>query len=250
MLNDVVRALKNKYLYASALIVLLVLSRLVLEMIMDGYWDFDYLMFFNMVSGFTGFNPFALLLASAPYACSFYDEYKSGYTRAALLRARPGRYIAGKIMAVSASGAVAIGLPILIVALIGLALFQPVTPETMEAFGYARTINEQFILDHGGVAMLGMQVVFAVLYGAVWSLPTLIVSCVAMDRLVAIVLPFVANYMVWILATGTRWSPTRYLFADSSLLPSIGFVIGMELLYMALFSALAWAAMKWRCAHV
>ena len=141
-------------------------------------------------------------------------------------------------------------MPILIVALIGLALFQPVTPETMEAFGYARTINEQFILDHGGVAMLGMQVVFAVLYGAVWSLPTLIVSCLAMDRLVAIVLPFVANYMVWILATGTRWSPTRYLFADSSLLPSIGFVIGMELLYMALFAALAWAAMKWRCAHV
>ena len=63
MLNDVVRALKNKYLYASALIVLLVLSRLVLEMIMDDYWENDYLMFFHMVAGFTGFNPFALLLA-------------------------------------------------------------------------------------------------------------------------------------------------------------------------------------------
>ena len=250
MLNDVVRALKNKYLYASALIVLLVLSRLVLEMIMDGYWEYDYLMFFDMVAGFTGFNPFALLLASAPYACSFYDEYKSGYTRAALLRARPGRYIAGKIMAVSASGAVAIGLPILIVALIGLTLFQPVTPETMEAFGYAWPYHKEFILRYGGLAMLGMKVFFAALYGAVWSLPTLIVSCLAMDRLVAIVLPFVANYAVWILATGTRWSPTRYLFVDYGLLPSMSFVVVMELLYMALFAALAWAAMKWRCAHV
>ena len=98
--------------------------------------------------------------------------------------------------------------------------------------------------------MLGMKVFFAALYGAVWSLPTLIVSCLAMDRLVAIVLPFVANYAVWILATGTRWSPTRYLFVDYGLLPSMSFVVVMELLYMALFAALAWAAMKWRCAHV
>lgn len=68
-------------------------------------------------------------------------------------------------------------------------------------------------------------------------------------RLTAIVVPFVGYQTIWTLFMGSRYCPLLYLTADYAVLPSIGFVLSMQALYLSVFLILSYAGMKWRCRY-
>lgn len=54
---------------------------------------------------------------------------------------------------------------------------------------------------------------------------------------------------IWTLFMGSRYCPLLYLTADYAVLPSIGFVLSMQALYLSVFLILSYAGMKWRCRY-
>ncbi|MGJ4851865.1 hypothetical protein ACH6CV_16625 [Bacillota bacterium Meth-B3] len=179
MTTDLRMSLGNKWLYLTCLVVFCVLLRPCIEPLtplIDGRADIDYITLTAHRSMFSGLMPFAVLFCVIPYACSFFDEMKSGFTRSALLHTTRRRYIAGKLLAVTVSGALALAIPYALTGAIGYALCQPVVAPQVPDF-YVDTSWEPVLARWGGESMLLLQVLLAGLYGAVWSLSGLFCSC-------------------------------------------------------------------------
>lgn len=251
MTTDLRISLGNKWLYLTCLVVFLVLLRACAEPLMpssDGQIQTDYITLTAYPSVFSGLMPFAVLFCVIPYACSFFDEMKSGFTRYALLHTTRRRYILSKILAVTVSGALALAIPYALLNATGYALCRQLAASEVPQF-YANTFWEGVLLQMGGEWMLLLQVFLAGIYGAVWSLSGLFCSCLFQTRLAAIVIPFIGYQTIWTLFMDSKYCPLLYLSADYSILPSLRFVLCMQALYLAIFLALSYFGMKWRCKY-
>ncbi len=250
VMREVRNGLFNKWLLLSALTAFFVLVTPCFELIFDTYafTQLDYLYYMTFAESFSGLHPFAILFCMLPYAASFFDERKSGYTQYALLRAPRRRYIAVKMLAVSCAGAAALALPYIAVALIGVILFLPVTAQTLSGY-YIGTLWEPIILGWGPGWVIAIKAGLMALFGAVWALPGLISASFFSTRLAVFVVPLVCYQALWTAVGSSLWFPMEYMIARSSLIPSLLMVLGRQMMYAAALVALCAISMNWRCKH-
>ena len=244
------KALLNPWLYASSGIVLYIMLKAAWIYIMEpGTASIDVLSFIINPMAFSGLTPFAAFFCVIPFSSSFCDEYQCGFIRMVLLRSGRHRFAAGTIVSVALSGALALILPFGIVCLTALLKAAPTTMANISDF-YYYSIWADIFARYGTGAVLGLKVMIAGLFGAVWATLGLLVSCLCMNRFVTIVVPFVLYQTLWSALMDTPFSPVIYLRADSPSIPSLGYVLWVQGSLFALLAGLSYAGIVWRCRDV
>jgi hypothetical protein len=173
----------------------------------------DRLMLLTAPMSLSGFTPFAVLFPLIPYATSFCDEFNSGYTKFIITRIGVKQYTKKKIISVGLSGALAIGIPFLIIFVMIAFLGVPTTAANMSDF-YCGTKWEPYVAIWGGNFVMAAKLVLGMLFGCVWALVGLAVSTVVTNRYVVIIGPFILYQALWRLLANTPFNPLYMLRGD------------------------------------
>ena len=139
------------------------------------------------------------ILAAIPFAASFADDVKSGFTKSYLTRTSVGGYLSGKGLGVTLSGGLSIAFGI---AAAFLTLFLMLSP--LEFVG---DMPAYAVMDK-----LAMRLLMYFLSGCLWAEVGLIASSLTLNAHLAYAFPFIAYYLLIILQE-------RYLRTDFMLNP-------------------------------
>lgn len=173
----------------------------------------DRLLLLTAPMSLSGFTPFAVLFPLIPYATSFCDEFNSGSTKYIITRIGVKQYTKKKVISVGLSGALAIGIPFLIIfvmiALIGI----PTTAANLSDY-YWSTKWEPYAAIWGGNFVMAAKLVLGLLFGCVWALVGLAISTIVTNRYVVIIGPFILYQALWRLLANTPINPLYMLRGD------------------------------------
>lgn len=248
-MHDIARGVNNKWFYLIVVFIVIVMVRPASVTITENRNMVDYLNFFAEASTFAYIKTYAPMFCMIAYACSFHDEYRSGFTRYALLHSDRRKYMLGKIIAVSTSGALVMAIPIAIVSIFSYIWFQPVSQKALPAY-YLNSAWADILRKFGGEVVLLGKVLMAGAYGAVWALPGLVCSTVLMNRLASVIVPFALYHIAWAFYGRSLYFPMRFIFADEIGFITPATVLGIELLYWFVFAYLSYVGMQRRCRSV
>lgn len=231
---DMKRMFHGAGFYLAFLISLLILLRPLKEAIFEKA-DGTFFQFLSVPLALSDFTPFAALFCVIPYAWSFCEDYNTGYIKNIISRIGIKKYSLQRCFTVMLSGGILMASIILTVCLIcaGLATM----PEISESAAFlSRTIwadlNLLFVAD--GLAVVGLRVLLAFLFGSLWSLSGLVVSVLITNRYITLIAPFVVYQILWFLLEGNAFNPVYQLRGDSNYLPSLWFVLGYQICLIAL----------------
>lgn len=127
-------------------------------------------------------------LCALPYTAAYVDDVKSGALKQMLVRSDRQRYIAGKILACAASGALALVAGVLLAWAIAAWVLPP-----MELAKAADAMAEPLF------ARILTQTVLLGCSGMLWALVGLALSAVTMSKYIAYAAPFILYYVLIIL---------------------------------------------------
>jgi hypothetical protein len=233
--------LSYRFFIACALALFLLIRAMVYYGAFDPANKLDRLLILTFPMSLSGFTPFAVLFPLIPYATSFCDEYNSGYAKFIITRIGVKQYAKKKIVAVGLSGALAIGIPFLIVFVLIAIIGVPTTAANMSDFYYGK-IWAPYAAVWGGNLVLAAKLVLGLFFGCMWALVGLAISTVATNRYVVIVGPFILYQALWRLLANLPINPLYMLRGDFG---SPGQFIGSYvyiLLYQTIWIVLACVA--------
>lgn len=212
--TDNKRALLSfRFLIACGLALFLLIRAMVSYNAFDLVDRQDRLMLLTAPMSLSGFTPFAVLFPLIPYATSFCDEFNSGYTKYIITRIGVKRYTKKKIISVGLSGALAIGIPFLIIFVMIALIGVPTTAANMSDY-YWGTKWEPYVAIWGGNLVLTAKLLLGLLFGCVWALVGLAISTVVTNRYVVVIGPFILYQALWRLLANTPFNPLYMLRGD------------------------------------
>jgi hypothetical protein len=245
-------AITSKWAYiAAAILCYLILPNAIKFYIYPGYDTsaIDHLTFIIEPMAFTALAPFAALFCILPYSMSFCDEYNSSFTKNILLRTTTGRYAFSKILSIGFSGGLTIALVFSIVFVIAVIRGGPVTQDTLPGF-YDMSIWRDMALNSGGYMVLLWKLVLGFLFGIVWALLGLLMSCLFMNRFISILVSFCIYQSLWMVLSGRWYNPVYLLRGDGYLIPSLGHVVGAQLAIIMFAALISFIGVTRRCRNV
>ena len=245
-------AIKCKWIY----IITAALSYLILPNVIRFYIypgldksEIDHLTFIIEPMAFTALAPFAALFCILPYSMSFSDEYNSGYSKSILIRTTTGRYALSKILSIGFTGGFTIALAFAAVFTLAVIRGGPVTQDSLSEF-YYMSIWWEMALSNGGYTVLVWKLVLGILFGIVWSMFGLLMSCLFMNRFISILVSFCIYQSLWMLLSDKWYNPVYLLRGDRSIMPSLGHIIYTQLAIILVASVFSFIGITRRCKNV
>lgn len=191
--------------------------------------------------GASDYTPFAVIFCVFPFADSFCEDYRSGFTLAIAQRTGKRYYAISRIVSVAMAGATASSVILLIpIFMCAFGAGQADNPQTIEFMQNTLWYRMGIVLVSNGWLLYLLRILSAALFGAVWSLVGLSVSTWIPNRYVTLILPFIIYQTLWFLLSGTSINPLSMLRGDSVKIPSFSFLVIYQLLWIAGNSAIAY----------
>jgi hypothetical protein len=168
----------------------------------------DYLSMFSYTMGVGPSFYIIALICAMPFSFSFADEWNTGYYKTAIIRSNIKKYISKKILSVSISGGLACMIGVSIIFIICLVSFGSFEPDNQEVI---RVISRSSLLplmssniNIAGIQYIISKILFAGLYGMVWSLFGLAISAWIPNRYLALISPFVVSFVLLYISYSTN----------------------------------------------
>ena len=105
-------------------------------------------------------------------------------------------------------------------------------------------------LINGGYNVLVWKLVLGILFGIVWSMTGLLMSCLFLNRFISILVSFCVYQSSWMLLSGKWYNPVYLLRADGRTIPSLGHVICTQLVLIIIASVFSFIGITRRCKNV
>ena len=193
------------------------------------------------------------LIAAIPYSTIFCDEYNSGYIRCVLPKVGFKEYFKRKIIGVSISGALAIGISLLIIFSIILNIGKPYSMDDISIL--EGNIWYNVILNGGIISFFVVKLLLGMLYGLVWSIFGFAVSTWITNKYVSLIAPFAINQILWIaLEAFPNINPILMFRSDFAVtnwfVNSFLYVVTYQIILLGLFLVFAYWGMKRRLKDV
>ena len=186
------------------------------------------------------FTPFAAIFCVLPFADSFCDDLNSGYLNAIIGRIGSRCYAFKRCASVAISGGLVTSfimlLTILVCVLSGMI---PDTEETIMPLMNSIWGRMGIVLTANGAVMYTLRILTAFLFGELWALVGLTVSVCLPNRYVTLIAPFVIYQGLWYFLEEKAINPVYMFRGDSNFIPSLGFLIGYQLLCIAVCTAIS-----------
>jgi hypothetical protein len=245
---DTKRAVWNYGMALSVVVVLFMFVRsCTIELIDMEHLDRLYIITIPMA--LSGFTPFASLFAVLPGSASFCDDYNSGYIKNIAIRVGWKRYAKGRIVSTAVSGGLAIALPMAILFIIVLLGALPTTGiqnYAEESGFYANSIWENLVYVGGGAYVLFLKTILGFVFGMVWALVGLAISAYIPNKYVTFLAPFVLYQALWVLLRKQWFNPVYLVRGDGSEQISFLAILGVQLVWILVCSALFYFGVKRR----
>ncbi len=187
------------------------------------------------------FTPFAALFCVFPFADVFAREYSSGYTLFILTRKSSKQYALGKCISVAISGGVVMGIIMTVTEIICVCLAG--TKENVETLSFLQNTiwaREGLLSIWNGNLVLLLRVFIAVIFGALWASVGLLSSVIIPNRYTVFIVPLVVYQLLWFLLNGLPVNPVYLLRGDSANIPSLEFLLLVQVGSILLCSAVSY----------
>lgn len=211
-----------------------------------GFWEYaSPLELFSMAMGVSDFTPFAVIFAVLPYGTAFCMDCKSEYANSIVSRIGIRKYTWGRWASVSLSGAMVMGF--LMLGTVTMCLTGAKMPETEMSASFLKGGPwENLPLLMNGFWFYLLRICLAMLFGSLWATVGLIVSAVAPNPYVVLILPFVIYQGAWYLLGLSIFNPIYYFRADFQGIPSLPFSFGYQIFWNAVAALAAQVLMRRR----
>lgn len=211
-----------------------------------GFWEYaSPLELFSMAMGVSDFTPFAVIFAVLPYGTAFCMDCKSEYANSIVSRIGIRKYTWGRWASVALSGAMVMGF--LMLGTVTMCLTGAKMPETEMSASFLKGGPwENLPLLMNGFWFYLLRICLAMLFGSLWATVGLIVSAVAPNPYVVLILPFVIYQGAWYLLGLSIFNPIYYFRADFQGIPSLAFSFGYQILWNAMAALAAQVLMRRR----
>lgn len=184
----------------------------------------------------SGFDLFAPALAVMPAATLFCDDYNCGYIKNILVREKRVQYIQEVFICSTAAGGLAVALPCCLTSFFFMLIGQPNTKIDIVG-GISSLLGETIFADiqfiGGGIVVVLILLVYAFLFGAVWSDIGLCISAFSPNRYITLAAPFAIYFSLHLILYRThtflQFSPANMLMANATFIPNIAFPIVYEM---------------------
>lgn len=239
LITDIKRMLVSPRLLAAIIIGLaLFLHPLLLSS--ESWKSYSPMQLLALPLGISDFTPFAAVFCVLPFADSFCEDYKSGYYNQISLRTGVKKYALSRCATVAVSGAIPMGIFMLVaIVLSRLVAGQIDTVEATAFLGSTIWAKANIILPYSGLILYAFRILLAVLFGALWALVGLLISTLVMNRYITLIMPFVIYQALWYFLDGTIINPVYLIRADHAAIPSLGFVIIYQTIWLAVLATLS-----------
>ena len=225
--SDIKRIFTRPLLYVAIVVGVIILNRPLIEALVSGSLGSGSLsQVLSVPFAMSDFTPFAAIFCSLPFSDSFCEDYNTGYIRSIVSRSGVRKYAIVRDVSVAISGGFSMFIIILITILFcGVLSDLPETPDKVEFMRNSIWVRSGIIYIAHGYPYLAIRLLFAFLFGSVWSLVGLTISTIFTNRYVTYIAPFVIYQSLWFVFDEEKWNPVYLLRCDSNFIPSLGFVI-------------------------
>lgn len=227
LLGEIKRILSRPIFYITLIVGMFIINRPLLEGMCAGTMGAGSIsQYLSIPFAMSDFTPFAALFCTLPFADSFCEDYNTGYYRLVIHRSGTNKYAFLRCFSVAFSGGIVMsGIILATIIICALLSDMPDTPETVDFMRNSIWFRSGIIFVMNGLPYSIMRVLFAFIFGNVWSLIGLVLSAILPNKYITVIAPFVIYQCLWFVLDETKWNPVYLLRGDSNYIPSISFVI-------------------------
>ena len=200
----------------------------------DGVPWADVLYFFTMTQQFGFFTSISVIACAVVTSFSFIEDFECRYSNFIISRCSKDGYIAAKFLAVSFAGGLLLAGGIFAYIMMLRVEFPLIAENSIALSNYMNMIDNAFLAialqNDNYIMYFATYVLFAFLFGALWSSVGLAMSTVINNKFVAAFTPYILLHLNTLLFHGTKFKVetifrANYSFGnfESSLIYGIGF---------------------------
>lgn len=229
---DIRRILTKRLFFISIILgVLLILRPLLDSLLFTEIGEGSISQILSVPFALSDFTPFAAIFCVLPFADSFCEDLYTNYITFVAARVGKRKYVVTRAVTVMISGGMVMAIIVAItIVFCSMLSTSPDTPENTMFMRNSIWYKSGLMFKFGGFFYLALRVVFAYLFGNVWSLVGLVVSTVTTNKYAVLIVPFIIYELTWFILEGSKFNPVYLLRCDSEYIPSMGFVFIYQLL--------------------
>lgn len=194
------------------------------------------------------------ILATLPFGMSFVMELDSGYSRHIYTRTKRIHYLLAKYVSTFISGALAIGIPMLINLLLVSSIVPAIKPSYFNDIYYAMSPGsmgaELFYLKP--FIFIGVRFLLSMTFGGLCAVSCIAISFFSRNRFAVILAPFLSlltvHYFSGLIAfywNGYELSPLNFIHGGNLNTPTLGIVlVWIAIVFFLSFGVTMWKGLK------
>lgn len=186
------------------------------------------------------------LLAVIPFAITFCDEWRTGYSAMVVTQCGRKKYVIAKAIAVFVSGGIGVSFP-LILSILCAGLYvpnMPSNPRSMQVYLSDLSMWSELYFEKPILYVIAYTFLICFIFGGIYALLTMVISFWSRNRFVSILFPFVLQmfltYGVLAIAPYFMYIPEAFLNPSQPVgignRLSYGVLVGIQLVAMLVLS--------------